>query len=91
MDDIAELKEVGALDGIECYYARYDEDQTQFFLNLAKDLGLLISGGSDYHGDNKPDIKLGSVYQGMPLPASILDPLRAAASVQQKRALSTDF
>jgi predicted metal-dependent phosphoesterase TrpH len=85
---IAELKGAGILDGIECYYSRYDEEQTQFFLGIAEDLKLLVSGGSDYHGDNKPDISLGAVYHNQPLPESILIPLRAA-SAQRRSGHST--
>lgn len=77
---IAELKSIDALDGIECYYYRYSEEQTQFFLDVARENGLLVSGGSDYHGGTKPDVPLGNVYQGKPLPVSILDPLREASA-----------
>jgi predicted metal-dependent phosphoesterase TrpH len=77
---IGELKVADAIDGIECYYFRYSKEQTQFFVGLAKEFDLLISGGSDYHGDNKPDVPLGQVYDGHALPYSILAPLREASS-----------
>jgi predicted metal-dependent phosphoesterase TrpH len=80
---IGVLADAGVLDGIECYYFRYSDEQTDFFLGLAKKHNLLISGGSDYHGNNKPDIPLGSVYHGKPLPDSILDPLRAASALRR--------
>ena len=47
------------LAGMECYYSKYDEKTTQISLEIAAELGLLMSGGSDFHGDNKPDIRLG--------------------------------
>ena len=51
-------KERGLI-GMECYYSLYDEQTTNEALKLAQKYGLKCSGGSDYHGDNKPDIKLG--------------------------------
>lgn len=46
--------------GLECYYSRYSENEIDFLVELAKKYGLLISGGSDYHGSNKdiPILKL---------------------------------
>jgi predicted metal-dependent phosphoesterase TrpH len=87
---VAQLKSEDVLDGIECYYFRYDEEQTSFFLKLAKDLGLLVSGGSDFHGDTKPDVPLGNVYRGQALPIAILDPLREAAA-RRKEAIPDVF
>lgn len=50
--------EVG-LDGMEVLYSKYDEATTRLSLELAKKHGLLPSGGSDFHGENKPDIAVG--------------------------------
>lgn len=47
------------LDGIECYYAKCTPDQEQRWLRLAKERGLLYSGGSDFHGTMKPPNTLG--------------------------------
>lgn len=46
------------LDGLECYYSRYSEDDEAMLVGIAKEKGLLVSGGSDYHGENKT-VKLG--------------------------------
>ena len=48
------------IDGIECRYSRYDERELDFLTDFALKHGLLISGGSDYHGKNK-DISLGEL------------------------------
>jgi predicted metal-dependent phosphoesterase TrpH len=48
--------------GIECYYGRGGHSLEKTWLRLAKDMGLLISGGSDFHGSVKPHISLGSSY-----------------------------
>ncbi len=48
------------LDGMEVYYPKHTAAQTDFFLSCAKARPLLITGGSDYHGEAvKPDITLG--------------------------------
>ena len=53
------------LDGIECYYSRHSRGQTEFYISLARELELLISCGSDFHGrDVKPDIRLGTGKDG---------------------------
>jgi len=47
------------LDAIECYYPRHTSEQTDFYLELASQYGLHVTGGSDFHGERvKPDIEL---------------------------------
>jgi predicted metal-dependent phosphoesterase TrpH len=46
--------------GIECYYSRYSELDEAMLLDIALEKGLLVSGGSDYHGENKT-VKLGAL------------------------------
>ena len=48
-----------ALDGIECFYTTFSEEQTNYLLDFAKKRNLLISGGSDYHGTRKENYNLG--------------------------------
>ena len=57
------LKELMALGlaGIECYYPEHSAGQEGLYLFLARELGLLITGGSDFHGDNKPEVVLGRI------------------------------
>ena len=47
------------LDGMETLYSTYDEETTALAYAIAQEFGILQSGGSDYHGGNKPHIKLG--------------------------------
>ena len=47
------------LDGIECFYTTFSEEQTSYLVNFAKKRNLLISGGSDYHGTRKENYNLG--------------------------------
>jgi len=57
------LKELMALGlaGIECYYPEHSSGQEALYLFLTRELGLLITGGSDFHGDNKPEVTLGRI------------------------------
>ena len=53
------LKELG-LRGIEVFHSNTPQEMREFYLKLAKDYNLLISGGTDYHGHEiKPDIDIG--------------------------------
>lgn len=54
------LKSQG-LDGIEVFTSEHTEEQTQKYLKLAVDLDLLISSGSDFHGENTKKVKLGEI------------------------------
>lgn len=55
---ILSLKPLG-LDGFEVYYSGMPGSYCESLLRLAKERGFLISGGSDYHGANKDDVKMG--------------------------------
>ncbi len=48
------------LDGLEVYYARHTAGEIAFYADCAAKRGLLMTGGSDYHGEAvKPDVRLG--------------------------------
>lgn len=53
-----DLKEKG-LDGIESIYGANTQEQNVAFTMIAQKLGFLKSAGSDFHGLNKPNVKLG--------------------------------
>jgi len=65
------------LDGIEGYYTDYTPDMERRYRAMAKELGLVISGGTDYHGANKPHISIGKGKGDLEIPYSVLDGLRA--------------
>jgi hypothetical protein len=56
---LRELKDAG-LQGIEVYHSEHDETDRRLYLTLARQLGLIVTGGSDFHGDHKPAISLGT-------------------------------
>ena len=64
----------GRLDGIECYYTTFTEEQHEYILNLTKGKNLYISGGSDYHGKRKPDTDLGIGHGNLNIPKEIQEP-----------------
>ena len=48
------------LRGMECRYSGYTPEQSAYLEDLAEEYGLVKTGGSDFHGSNKPQIALGS-------------------------------
>ena len=61
---IAMMKDAG-LAGIEGYYSTHSEEDTEYVKKLADEFGLCLSGGSDFHGSNKPGIDLGTGYDNL--------------------------
>lgn len=57
---VIELQGLG-LAGLEVFYSEHTPEQIALYLKLAQELNLLITGGSDYHGLNKPEIALGNM------------------------------
>lgn len=72
------LQSVG-LDGIEARYNLHTPEETARYLALAERLGLLTSGGSDFHGPTvKEKVWLGHVEGDAPAPVELLAVLEAA-------------
>lgn len=78
-DLVRQLKADG-LDGVEVHYSTHTARQTREYLSLAKQLGLLITGGSDFHGITKPDIEVGIGKGTLHIPDSLLPKLKDAAA-----------
>jgi len=49
------------LAGIEVFYSDHTPEQEALYLHLARELDLLVTGGSDFHGANKPEVTLGNI------------------------------
>ncbi|WP_165444020.1 Cof-type HAD-IIB family hydrolase [Lachnoclostridium sp. Marseille-P6806] len=60
---VAEMKEAGMC-GLECIYSKYSPAETEELRRLAEAHGLLVTGGSDFHGANKRDLEMGTGYCG---------------------------
>lgn len=65
---------LNALDGIECYHSLHTMDNTKHLLDYCSEHKLYASGGSDYHGKLKPDVKIGECMDGVKIPFEILKP-----------------
>lgn len=55
LDEMVKL----GLQGVECFSSYHSEEVNQYFYNKAKELNILYTCGSDFHGKAKPSIKLG--------------------------------
>ena len=73
---IALLKSYG-LAGVETIYSNNTGNDESIVRGLAHKFNLLITGGSDYHGANKPSIEIGIGKGNLKIPESILDSLDA--------------
>jgi hypothetical protein len=65
------------IEGLEGYYGEYRAAEQRYFVGLAKRLGMVVTGGSDYHGGNKPGLRLGAGRGGLKVPDSLLEALEA--------------
>ncbi|MCM1039490.1 MAG: PHP domain-containing protein [Roseburia sp.] len=75
---VARLKQDGLM-GIETLYCSYSGKEERDMFRLAQKYDLLPSGGSDFHGANKPGLDLGCGYGKLFVPEDILPPIREAA------------
>lgn len=73
----AELKAAGLI-GIEAVYSTYKPHEERQIRALAKKYDLLLSGGSDFHGSNKPGIDLGTGCGNLFVPYEILESIKNA-------------
>lgn len=79
----AELKEYlkslipYGLDGLEGYYSDYTPEMQARYCAMATELGLVISGGTDYHGKNKPHLAIGTGRGNLQIPYRVLEDLRS--------------
>jgi len=73
---LRDLKTQG-MAGIEIFYADHTPEQEALYLKLARELGLLVTGGSDFHGDNKPEITLGNIRSQNRLTYDLVTALKA--------------
>ena len=67
------------LQGMECRYSGYSVEQSKYLGRLAEEYGLIKTGGSDFHGDNKKHISIGTGTGGLDVPYKYLEKLRQTA------------
>lgn len=82
LTDLVRRLKADGLDGVEVHYSTHTPRQTRDYLALAKQQGLLVTGGSDFHGLTKPDIEVGIGKGSLHVPDSLLDKMKNAAARQ---------
>ncbi len=71
-----ETLKASGIRGIEALYSRNHGTDEAFVRKLAEEYGLFITGGSDFHGDNKPDIEMGVGTGNLRIPVMLLENLK---------------
>lgn len=69
---IKRLKDAG-LFGLEALYSTYTKQEEDIALSLAHRYSLAVTGGSDFHGSNKPDIQIGKGLGNLAVPYEFLE------------------
>ena len=70
------LAQTEDLDGMEVYYSKFTDEETELAGKIAAEFGLVKSGGSDFHGANKPDIQIGVGKGNLRVPMECFHQLR---------------
>jgi len=73
---LTRLRDAG-LTGVEVWHPSHDLEARATYAELARELDLLPSGGSDFHGDNKPRIRLGAGDGSIEVRREVWDAMRA--------------
>lgn len=60
------------IDGIECYHSEFNNENIEYLKNICKERNYLMSGGSDYHGKNKPGIEMAIGKGNLQIPSEII-------------------
>jgi hypothetical protein len=69
------------LDGIEVYNNLCFKDDMIFYESLCEEMGLAMTGGSDYHGF-EDDVDIGTGRGGLAVAYHLLEPLKTLASAR---------
>lgn len=78
LETLVESLKIAGLVGIETIYSTYAPSEERYIRRIAARYQLLITGGSDYHGNNKPDISLGNGRGHLFVPEECLDRIKDA-------------
>ncbi len=84
LDEFLRRAVESGLDAMETIYTTYDEETTAKAKEMAQKHGLLESGGSDFHGETKPDVALGTGRGGVKVTPDIYEKLKARRDEKRK-------
>lgn len=72
---VGEMRDAG-LGALEVYHSDHKAPDVEQYLALTREFGLGVTGGSDFHGEAKPNVRLGVGAGNLNIPRSVLDRLR---------------
>ena len=75
LEFLARLKAAG-LDGVEGYYTEYTPEMQEKYQSMASRLGLMLSGGTDFHAAMKPHISIGKGLGNLKIPYSLVEKMK---------------
>lgn len=61
------------LDGLECFYTTFTKEQSDYLINICKNRGMYMSGGSDFHGTRKTNHNLGTGHGNLHIDECVVD------------------
>lgn len=76
LEEVTKSFAENGLMGIEAIYSTYSTSEERQMRELAAKYNLLISGGSDFHGQAKPGLELGTGYGKLYVPSTYLDEMK---------------
>lgn len=84
LEELVRLLKGAGLQGIEVYHSSNNQYESGKLRDLAKQYHLFPTGGSDFHGSNKPDIELGSGRGNLRVSALLLDDIKRIRAEKNK-------
>ncbi len=81
---IRELMDDG-IDGLEVYYSSHSSNDIGILLEIADEYDLLVTGGTDFHGEVKPGIEIGIGMGDMKIPYKLLSIMKEKLGKKEKK------
>lgn len=72
-EELLTILENYKLDGLECFYTTFTQEQSNYLVQLCKEKGLYMSGGSDFHGTRKTNHNLGTGHGNLRIDESMVE------------------
>lgn len=79
------------IDGVECYYSHFSDEQTNYLLDYCDKHNMYKSGGTDYHGLNKMELDIGVGKGNMKIPDDIMQEWISKININNNENKNKDF